>query len=206
MAVYAEYRFVVMDPGIPRAIRGFHQDEHGDWVAELECGHTQHVRHKPPWIERPWVTTAAGRAAHLGHTLECKHCATVTVAPLHPVMRWLLLGVGWLCVGLGAIGAMLPLLPTTVFLLVAAACFARASQPFYHWLLNLPVFGQHIRDYRAGLGIPLRIKVIALTLLWVTILSSAIFFVPLWPVRLLLLAIAAAVSGYLLYLPTRQSS
>jgi hypothetical protein len=57
-----------------RCIVGFHQDEHGDWVAELECGHGQHVRHKPPWILRPWVITDAGRQTKLGTALECKRC------------------------------------------------------------------------------------------------------------------------------------
>lgn len=192
--------------GAPRAIRGFHQDEHGDWVAELDCGHTQHVRHNPPWSERPWVTTAEGRAEHLGRTLACKPCVTDAPAPLNPVVRALLLGAGWLCVGLGAIGVVVPLLPTTPFLLLAAACFARASQRFYHWLLNAPVLGPFIRDYRAGVGIPLRAKIIALTLLWATILSSAILFVPLWPVRVLLVLTAAAVSAHLLRLPTRRAA
>ena len=49
-----------------RRITGFHQDEHGDWVAELECGHQQHMRHQPPWQLRPWVMTAAGRASFIG--------------------------------------------------------------------------------------------------------------------------------------------
>ena len=57
-----------------RAIIGFHRDEHGDWIADLECGHAQHVRHKPPFIERPWVTTAAGRQAHIGKRLVCVLC------------------------------------------------------------------------------------------------------------------------------------
>ncbi|MHB8534783.1 MAG: DUF3565 domain-containing protein [Sulfuricaulis sp.] len=57
-----------------RIITGFHQDEHGDWVADLECGHTQHVRHNPPWTNRPWVVTPEGRARHLGRTLRCKKC------------------------------------------------------------------------------------------------------------------------------------
>ena len=57
-----------------RRITGFHQDEHGDWVAELECGHGQHVRHDPPWLVREWVTTGHGRAAHLGTTLWCVRC------------------------------------------------------------------------------------------------------------------------------------
>ncbi len=55
-------------------IVGFHQDEHTDWVAELQCGHTQHVRHRPPWQQRPWVTTAEGRQSRLGIELECKKC------------------------------------------------------------------------------------------------------------------------------------
>ena len=57
-----------------RAIAGFHRDDEGHWVAELACGHNQHVRHKPPFIERPWVTTAAGRASHIGTLLDCKLC------------------------------------------------------------------------------------------------------------------------------------
>lgn len=61
-------------PGKPQPIRGFHQDEHGDWVADLACGHGQHVRHCPPWEERPWVTTEAGRNQHIGHLLYCILC------------------------------------------------------------------------------------------------------------------------------------
>ena len=57
-----------------RAIIGFHKDENDDWVADLECGHTQHVRHRPPWQNRPWVITEEGRAKFLGHPLNCKKC------------------------------------------------------------------------------------------------------------------------------------
>jgi len=60
--------------GIPRRIVGYHRDELGDWVAELDCGHGQHVRHDPPWQVRPWVTTEAGRSEHLGTTLLCVRC------------------------------------------------------------------------------------------------------------------------------------
>ena len=59
---------------IKRAIIGFHLDEHEDWVADLECGHTQHVRHRPPWQVRPWVITKEGRASHIGIQLICKKC------------------------------------------------------------------------------------------------------------------------------------
>jgi len=55
-------------------ITGFNQDEHGDWRAELDCGHCQHVRHRPPLISRPWVLTEEGRASRLGFELDCKRC------------------------------------------------------------------------------------------------------------------------------------
>jgi hypothetical protein len=57
-----------------RRIVAFHRDDEGHWVAELECGHGQHVRHTPPWRERPWVVTEEGRAAALGTTLPCRKC------------------------------------------------------------------------------------------------------------------------------------
>ena len=53
---------------------GFHQDGHSDWVADLECGHTQHVRHDPPFQLRPWVLTEDGRKEHLNMELACKKC------------------------------------------------------------------------------------------------------------------------------------
>jgi hypothetical protein len=64
----------VTAPGVPRKIIGFHTDDVGDWVADLECGHTQHVRHDPPWQNRPWVVTPEGRARFLGTELQCVLC------------------------------------------------------------------------------------------------------------------------------------
>ncbi|MFT6302408.1 MAG: hypothetical protein ACJAY2_001593 [Pseudomonadales bacterium] len=55
-------------------ITGFHQDDGADWVAELSCGHGQHVRHDPPWRSRPWVITQAGRDENLGESLNCVKC------------------------------------------------------------------------------------------------------------------------------------
>jgi hypothetical protein len=63
--------------GVRRKIVGFYLDERKDWVAELECGHQQHVRHNPPWMNRDWVTTAEGREEHIGHQLICLACKTV---------------------------------------------------------------------------------------------------------------------------------
>jgi hypothetical protein len=58
-----------------RAISGFRCDDSGDWIAELGCGHTQHVRHNPPWQSREWVLTETGRAAFVGRELACPKCA-----------------------------------------------------------------------------------------------------------------------------------
>lgn len=55
-------------------ITGYHQDSENHWVAELACGHNQHVRHNPPWSNRPWATSPAGRNTMLGRQLNCKKC------------------------------------------------------------------------------------------------------------------------------------
>jgi hypothetical protein len=59
---------------VERVIRGFHQDADGEWVAELECGHVRHVRHRPPFQDWPWVHDDAARAARVGQTIECGRC------------------------------------------------------------------------------------------------------------------------------------
>jgi tellurite methyltransferase len=59
---------------VKRILVGFHPDELGDWVAELDCLHNQHVRHDPPWQERPWVRTELGRSSRLGSPIDCPLC------------------------------------------------------------------------------------------------------------------------------------
>jgi len=68
-----------------RNIVGFHQDAEGDWVAELECGHRQHVRHRPPFQMRPWVLNREERAAHVGTTLDCPPCERIELPGGLPV-------------------------------------------------------------------------------------------------------------------------
>lgn len=65
-------------------IVGYHRDHEQHWVAQLGCGHNQHVRHKPPWVVRYWVTTEMGRAAMLGLMLECKKCDQHAPPDLQP--------------------------------------------------------------------------------------------------------------------------
>ena len=69
-----------------QAIVGFHLDEENHWVADLTCGHTQHVRHDPPWQNRPWVLTEQGRNEKLGVMLECKKCDAILLFPSRNVL------------------------------------------------------------------------------------------------------------------------
>ena len=118
------------------------------------------------------------------------------------LVRHALQAAGLLSLALGVIGIFLPLLPTTPFLLLSAACFMRSSQRFYLWLVGHPWLGPWIRDYLDGEGIPLKGKVYAVGLMWTSILLSC-YLIPLLPVRLLMLASAALVTVYILRQKTR---
>ncbi|MBX8483811.1 YbaN family protein [Pseudomonas cichorii] len=115
----------------------------------------------------------------------------------HRLVRYLLVAVGWASVSLGVIGIFLPVLPTTPFLLLAAACFARSSPRFYNWLVNHKRLGPWIRDYLAGNGIPLKGKVYAIGLMWASI-SLSCYLVPLPWARGFMLTCAVLVTIYIL--------
>ncbi len=101
---------------------------------------------------------------------------------------------GFVSLGLGVVGIVVPLLPTTPFLLLAAACFLRSSDRLYNWMLNHRMFGKYLRNYYHHRAIPLKIKIIAITLIWMSIGGSVIFLVKFWPARVILLLIAILVS------------
>ena len=117
------------------------------------------------------------------------------------VLRVTLAMAGLSCTTLGVLGIFLPLLPTVPLLLLAAACFARSSERFHNWLLDHPHLGPMIRGYLEGQGIPLRAKITAIGLIWVTIPISALFIIPLFWVKVFLIAIGLCVTIYLLRLP-----
>jgi uncharacterized protein len=115
---------------------------------------------------------------------------------------WVVLGT--LCVGLAILGVLLPIMPTTVFLLLAAYFYGRGSPRFYDWLVNRSVFASTIRNYRDGKGIPLSQKIWTIALLWVSIGATVLVaHTPLW-LSLLLLAVAVGVTLHLVTLKTRQ--
>ncbi|UVJ45321.1 YbaN family protein [Pseudomonas sp. LS1212] len=121
-----------------------------------------------------------------------------TAHPNRPrLLRYVLLSIGWLSVALGVIGIFLPVLPTTPFLLLAAACFARSSPRFYHWLTSHPRLGPWIAGYLRGQGIPLKGKVYAIGLMWPSIGLSC-YLVPLPWARGLMLTTAVLVTIYIL--------
>jgi uncharacterized membrane protein YbaN (DUF454 family) len=101
---------------------------------------------------------------------------------------------------LGAVGIFLPLLPTTPFLLLAAACYVRSSDRFYSWLVSHPVLSKYILAYLDGQGIPRKAKYYTLLVMWLTMSISAAI-VPLWQVSVLLLGIGLGVSAYIWRLP-----
>jgi uncharacterized membrane protein YbaN (DUF454 family) len=118
--------------------------------------------------------------------------------------RAVFLVLGHLCVALGVIGVFLPVMPTTVFLLGAAACYARASAGFYNRLLNNRVFGPIIADWRHYRAMTLRAKTLAIGFVWVGIGASMVI-VETWWLRLVLFGVAVAVTGFLLRIRTRDS-
>lgn len=120
----------------------------------------------------------------------------------HRIVRLLLIAAGTICLVIGAIGMVVPLLPTTPFLLLATACYCRSSSRLYNWLLNNRWFGTYIKNYREGKGIPLKTKIVALTVLWSGILYSIFFIVNTFIVQLVLLVIAIAVSLHIFKVPT----
>jgi uncharacterized membrane protein YbaN (DUF454 family) len=119
------------------------------------------------------------------------------------VVRALLMVAGTICLGLGAIGIFLPVLPTTPFLLLAAGCYLRSSERLHKWLLSNRWFGEYIKNYQAGRGIPMKTKIIALSMLWGTILYSTFFIVDqILIAQIALLLIATGVSVHLIRIPT----
>ncbi len=103
---------------------------------------------------------------------------------------------------MGVAGIFLPLLPTTPFLLLAAACFARSSEVFYNWLLQHKRLGPMVKGYLDGKGIPFKSKCIAITLVWITLTLSTILVKPIW-IKVFLMLLAVILTCYLAKLPTR---
>ena len=119
----------------------------------------------------------------------------------NPVIRYSLIFIGWLSFVLGMIGLLLPVVPTSPFLILSAACFLRSSPRFYYWLTEHRWFGRYIRYYIEGEGIPRRIKWIILLVLWTTMLTSALVIVRVQWVSVVMISVAVGVSIYIIRHP-----
>ena len=109
----------------------------------------------------------------------------------------LLITIGLISIGIGTIGIFVPLLPTTVFLLIAAACFVRSSERLHTWLMTHRVFGSYIRNYREHRAMDTRTRASILVALWLTLATSA-YLVGSLAVRLMLAAVGIGVTIHLL--------
>ena len=121
-----------------------------------------------------------------------------------PWVRGMFIAAGSVCVALGLVGLFLPLLPTTPFLLLAAACYARGSRRFYDWLLANRTFGPLIHEWREHRSIPYKTKLSAIALMSATLAVSIVFFVrPLW-LKLLLAAMGLGLAIWMYRMPSRD--
>jgi uncharacterized membrane protein YbaN (DUF454 family) len=111
---------------------------------------------------------------------------------------------GFFFSGMGFIGLFLPLLPTTPFLLLAAACFARSSEKFYDKLLSSKYLGVYIRNYIEKRGVPLKVKLTAITFVWAGMIISIIFATDILWIRIILVIIAIGVTIHLAKLKTED--
>ncbi len=113
-------------------------------------------------------------------------------------MKYILIILGSISLALGVIGIFLPLLPTTPFLLLSATLYVRSSEKLYHWLINQKHLGTYIRNFREYKAIPLRAKIISVTLVWITLLYCAISISESIYLSILLLLLATAISWHIL--------
>lgn len=113
-------------------------------------------------------------------------------------MKILLTILGLISLGLGILGIFLPILPTTPLLLLAAALFLRSNMMLYDWLLNHPKLGPYIRNFMEHKAIPLKVKIISVSLVWITLLNCAIFVADHWAFRLFFIILATAITYHIL--------
>lgn len=129
-----------------------------------------------------------------------------TVKPVtNRVLKVLLIVLGWLSVVLGFIGIFLPVMPTTPFLLLAAACFVRTSPKFYGWLVGHPKLGKYLLYYLEGKGIPLKAKFYSIALMAMSMATTS-YFVPIMAVKVLLPLVGVLVALYIVRQPTLDLS
>ena len=119
-------------------------------------------------------------------------------------MKWLLTILGCVSLGLGILGIFLPVLPTTPFLLLSAFFFLRGHRGLYEWLMNHPKFGSYIQNFLVHKSIPLHVKIVSISMVWITLLNCAIFVTEHVLLRIMFIIIAFAVTLHITSYKTKK--
>ena len=125
--------------------------------------------------------------------------------PINPITRWILIALGSLAVCLGIIGIFLPVMPTTVFFILAAFCYMRSSERLFVWLTRHKHFGPPVNAYLAHRAIPLKVKIFAVMMVWLSAILVSVFVVHLWFVQLILVAVAVFVTVFMIRSKTLEA-
>jgi uncharacterized protein len=126
-------------------------------------------------------------------------------AAVSPIIKYFYLISGFFLVVIGVIGIFLPVLPTTIFLILASICFVKSSPKANEWLRNHKILGMYIKNYQDKSGLTIKSKIFNIFFLWIMISASAIFFTELLYIRLMLFAIAIGVTIHLLLIKTKMT-
>jgi len=121
------------------------------------------------------------------------------------IKRHLLLIAGTLSLAVGIVGIFVPILPTTPFLLLAAGCYLRSSQRFYNWLMGNRLLGAYIRNYLEGRGMPIKVKLFTIILLWATI-GVSIWLTSKLIITVILLIVAVGVTLHIIFIRAKRKS
>ena len=113
-------------------------------------------------------------------------------------MKYILITLGSICLALGVIGIFLPLLPTTPFLLLSAALYVRSSEKLYQWLIHQKYLGTYIRNFREHRAIPLRAKIIAVSMVWITLTYCAVTVSEAIWIKAMFITLAIAITWHIL--------
>lgn len=144
--------------------------------------------------------------AHVADFLPIDFLCTIKHLHLHMrfLVKYICIGVGTLSCVLGIIGIFVPVLPTTPFLLLAAALYFRSSAKMYGLLMNHKTLGPYIKNFREHKSIPLRVKIISVVLVWVSLLHCAFLFSEEWILCSAFIVLAVAITAYLLHFKTSR--
>ncbi|MDH4122691.1 MAG: YbaN family protein [Thermoplasmata archaeon] len=121
------------------------------------------------------------------------------------IIRFFWVSAGTFFLALGIVGILLPVLPTTPFLLLAAACYLKGSKRMYKWLLTNKLFGRYLSDYREKRGLSVRAKIVTIVFLWTAISATAFLAIDDFIIRIILFIVAIAVTLHILTIKTKKS-